>query len=49
MTEGQMHWRLIHRPPGDAPTRGYVVRAASLEAARRKLAAFLNVPVWTVH
>ena len=49
MTEGAMHWRLIHRPAGDAPSCEYVVRAASLEAARRKLAAFLNVPVWTVH
>ena len=44
-----MHWRIIHRPPGDEPSRGYVVRAASLDAARRKFAAFLNVPVWTVH
>ena len=44
-----MHWRLIHRPAGDEPSREYVVRAASLEASRRKLAAFLNVPVWTVH
>jgi len=44
-----MHWRLIHRPAGDAPSREYVLRAASLESARRKLAAFLNVPVWTVH
>ena len=49
MTEAPMHWRLIHRPAGDAPSREYVVRAASLESARRKLAALLNVPVWTVH
>ena len=43
-----MYWRIIHRPPGDQPSREYVVRAASLEAAQRKLSAFLNVPVWTL-
>ena len=44
-----MYWRIVHRPAGDQPSREYVVRAASLEAAQRKLAAFLNVPVWTLH
>ena len=48
MTEETMYWRLIHRHPGDEPSREYIVRAASLDAARRKLAAFLNVPVWTL-
>ena len=43
-----MVWRLIHYPPGDAPSRSYAVRASSLDAARRKLAAALNVPVWTL-
>ena len=43
-----MYWRLIHRHPGDEPSREYIVRAASLDAARRKLAAFLTVPVWTL-
>ena len=43
-----MHWWVTHRPAGDAPSRKYAVRAPNLEAARRKLAAFLDVPVWAL-
>ena len=43
-----MHWRISHYPAGDASSRGYVVRARSHEAARRKLAAAINVPLWTL-
>ena len=41
-------WRVTHYPAGDAPSREYAVRAASLDAAKRTLAAALNVPVWTL-
>ncbi len=41
-------WRITHYPPGDAPSREYRVRAPSLEAAKRLLAATLCVPVWTL-
>ncbi len=40
--------RITHYPAGDASSRDYAVRAASLEAAKRKLAAALDVPVWTL-
>ena len=44
-----MHWRIAHYPAGDSPSRGYVVRARSREAARRKLAAGnQRVPLWTL-
>ena len=43
-----MYWRITHYPAGDASSRGYAVRARSREAARRKLAHALNVPLWTV-
>ena len=43
-----MHWWVAHYPAGDAPSRDYAVRAPSLEAAKRKLAAALDVPVWTL-
>ena len=43
-----MHWRIIHYTAGDVPTRGYTVRAPSREAARRKLAAAIRVPLWTL-
>ena len=43
-----MVWRISHYPAGDAASRDYVVRAPSLEAAKRKLAAVINVPVWTL-
>ena len=43
-----MHWRIAHYPAGDIPSRGYVVRARSREAARRKLAAAINAPLWTL-
>ena len=43
-----MLFPFIHYPAGDAPSRDCAVRAPSLEAAKRKLAAALNVPVWTL-
>ena len=43
-----MVWWVTHYPAGDAPSRGYAVKAPSLEAAKRKLAAVINVPVWTL-
>ena len=43
-----MVWRIYHYPAGDAPSRNYAVRAPSLEAAKRKLAAVIDVPVWTL-
>ena len=48
MRENAMHWWVTHRPAGDAPSRRYAVRAATHEAGKRKLAAFLDVPVWTL-
>ena len=41
-------WRILHYSAGDAPSREYKVRAPTLEAAKRKLAAALRVPVWTL-
>ena len=43
-----MHWWVTHYPVGDAPSLDYAVRAPSLDAAKRKLAAAINVPVWTL-
>ncbi len=43
-----MVWRITHYPAADAPSRGYAVRAPSLDAAKRKLAAAISVPVWTL-
>ena len=43
-----MHWRITHYTAGDAPSRQYTVRAGSREAARRKLAHAIQVPLWTV-
>ena len=43
-----MHWWVTHYPAGDASSRRYAVRAPSLDAAKRKLAAAINVPVWTL-
>ena len=43
-----MCWWVTHYPAGDAPSRDYAVRAPSLEAAKRKLAAAISVPVWTL-
>ena len=43
-----MTWRTTHYPAGDAPSRDYAVRAPRLDAARRKLAAALDVPAWTL-
>ena len=41
-------WVIGHYPTGDAPSREYTVRAGSREAARRKLAAAIQVPLWTL-
>ncbi len=41
-------WRILHDPAGDAPSRAYAVRAPDRETARRRPAAALNVPVWTL-
>ena len=46
--EAPAGWRVTHYPAGDAPSRDYTVRAPSLDAAKRTLAAALNVPVWTL-
>ena len=43
-----MYWRITHYPAGTAPSRDYAVRAPSLDTAKRKLAAALGVPVWTL-
>ena len=43
-----MVWWVTHYPAGDSPSRRYAVRAGSFDAAMRKLAAFLDVPVWTL-
>ena len=43
-----MVWRVTHYLAGDAPSRDYAVRAPSLMAAKRKLAAALDVPAWTL-
>ena len=40
-----MVWWITHYPAGIAPSRDYAVRAPSLEAAKRKLAAAINVPL----
>ncbi len=43
-----MVWRIVHYPAGPAPSRDYAVRAPTLIAAKRKLAAALQVPLWTL-
>ena len=43
-----MAWRIGHYPAGAAPSRDYAVRAPTLIAAKRKLAAALQVPLWTL-
>ena len=43
-----MVWRIGHYAAGAAPSRDYAVRAPSLIAAKRKLAAALQVPLWTL-
>ena len=43
-----MVWRIGHHPPGAAPSRDCAVRTPSLNAAKRKLAAALDVPLWTL-
>ena len=46
--EAVMVWRITHYPAVDAPSRDYAVRAPTLEAAKRKLAAAINVPLRTL-
>ena len=41
-------WRILYYPAGDAPSRECKVRAPDLDAAKRKLAAILGVPLWTL-
>ena len=48
MTQPTAYWRITHYPPGAAPSREYAVRAPSLDAAKRKLAKVLALPVWTL-
>ena len=43
-----MHWQITHYSAGHTPSRQYTVRARSREAARRKLAAAIQVPLWTL-
>ena len=43
-----MVWWVTHYPAGVAPSRDYAVKAPTLDAAKRKLAAVLDVPVWTL-
>ncbi|MCY4489675.1 MAG: hypothetical protein OXF11_21550 [Deltaproteobacteria bacterium] len=43
-----MHWMMAHYPAGCANSREYAARARSPEAARRKLALAIRVPLWTV-
>ena len=43
-----MHWRIIHYPAGEPPSREYTVQGRSRERARRKLAAAIHVPLWTL-
>ena len=43
-----MHWQITHYSAGDTPLREYTVRARSREAAKRKLAAAIRVPLWTL-
>ena len=42
-----MHW-IIHYPAGDSVSRQYTVRTRSRKAARQKLAAAIQVPLWTL-
>ena len=48
MTQSTVYWRITHYPPGAAPSREYAVRAPNLDAAKRRLARVLAVPVWTL-
>ena len=43
-----MHWKITHYPVGDGVSRQYTVQAGSREAAKRKLAAAIRVPLWTL-
>ena len=43
-----MTWRIPRYPADAAPSRDYAVRACSLEAAKRRLAAALGIPPWTL-
>ncbi len=41
-------WWITYYPAGDAPSHDYAVRARSVEAAKRKLALAIRVPLWTL-
>ncbi len=43
-----MHWMKTHYPASDVRSREYAVKARSREAARRKLAAVIQVPLGTL-
>ncbi len=43
-----MYWRITHYTAGDFASREYTVRASSRETAKRKLAATIQVPLWTL-
>ena len=44
-----MHWWVTHYRAGRCPVaRGTPCERPSLDAAKRKLAAALDVPVWTL-
>ncbi len=43
-----MYWMMAHYPAGCANSREYAVQARSREAARRKLAAAIQVPLWAL-
>ncbi len=43
-----MHWKITHYPAGDVSSREYTVQARNREAARRKLAAAIQVPLWAL-
>ena len=46
--EEAMYWWITHDPADDTPSPDYAVPARSHEAAKRKLAAAINVPLWTL-
>jgi len=46
--EEVVHWKVTHYTAGDSASRQYTVRARNREAARRKLAAAIQVPLWTL-
>ena len=45
--DATVRW-VAHYPAGDAPTCDYAAKAPSLDAAKRKRAAVINAPLWTL-